>query len=47
MISDFKTFPIMLETIEFWCVAGLKAILRLLQRKNSTFFYTAAFIVTK
>ena len=26
-----------IETAEFWCIANLKAILYLLQRKNSTF----------
>ena len=25
------------ETAEFWCIVGLTAILRLLERKNSTF----------
>ena len=34
------------ETDEHWCIAGLTAISRLLQRKNSTFFYSVVFIVT-
>ena len=38
MISDLKIFPILLfETAELWCIVGLTAILRLLQRKNFTF----------
>ena len=32
MISDA------FETTDFWFIVGLTAILRLLQRKNSTFF---------
>ena len=35
MISDLKIFPILLfETADLWCIVGLIAILRLLQRKN-------------
>ena len=34
----FKNFPTnAFETAEFWCIVDLTAILRLLQRKNSTF----------
>ena len=39
MISDFKilfSYFNALETVEFWCIIGLTAILRLLQRKNFT-----------
>ena len=46
MISDFKIFPKnALETAEFWCFVGLTAILRLLQRKNSTQLFLLLLIV--
>ena len=36
--NRFSNFPNnAFETTEFWCIVGLTAILRLLQRKNSTF----------
>ena len=35
MINIFSY--IAFKTAEFWCIVGLTAILRLLQRKNSTF----------
>ena len=42
MISDFNIFPKnAIETAEFWCIVGLTAILRSLQRKNSTFLKSA------
>ena len=40
MISDFKIFrKNASETTEFWCIVGLTAIIRLLQRKKIHFFY--------
>ena len=43
MISDFQNNSF--ETCEFWCIVGLTAILRLLQRKNLTLLESAVFIV--
>ena len=37
MISDFK-IKNPFETSEFWCIVGLAASLRLLQRKTQLFF---------
>ena len=37
MISDENLLKDIFETAEFWRFVGLTAILRLLQRKNSTF----------
>ena len=45
MIGDFKTSNNAFHAAQFWWIVGLTVILRLLQKKNSTFRSSAVFIV--
>ena len=45
MISDFKIPNNAFHAAEFWWIVDLTVNLRLLQKKNSTFFSLAVFIV--
>ena len=45
MISDFEIPNNAFHAVEFWWIIGLTVILRLLQKKSSTFLSSAVFIV--